>query len=124
MNRQVTMRFFVILAFALVFVASEKVFAQDADTLDVPQGFETLNLAVEGDTTATGAPKNLNRVYRLERGGFYLLNGTVEGLSGVPLRVVAAEGEGSLPIIIPATDETGASSRTFKPNDDGLFKDL
>lgn len=52
------------------------------------------------------------------------MNGTVEGLSGVPLRVVAAEGDGPLPIIIPATDETGAASRAFKPNDDGLFKDL
>ena len=32
------------------------------DTLDVAQGFETLNLAVSGDTP------NPNRVYRLERG--------------------------------------------------------
>ncbi|MFQ5604819.1 MAG: hypothetical protein ACE5HS_16230 [bacterium] len=69
MNRQVTMILFVIFAFAISFITSEKTIAQEADTLDVPQGFETLNLAVEGDTTATGAPKNLNRVYRLERGG-------------------------------------------------------
>ena len=106
---------------SLVFTVSESVFAQDADTLDVAQGFETLNLAVERDTTATGEPKNLNRVYRLERGGYYLLNGAVIGLTGVPLRIVAAKGEGPMPILIPAADETGASKPVFKPRGDGTF---
>ena len=62
------------------------------DYLDVPQGFETLNLAIEGDTTATGDPKSLNRVYRLQRGGMYLLNGRVSNIKGTPLRIWAADG--------------------------------
>ncbi len=108
----------------VAFLAFQDLLAQDADTLDVPQGFETLNLAIEGDTTVTGAPKNPNRVYRLERGGVYLLNGTIKGLSGVPLRIVAAEGDGPMPILIPAADETGESSRAFRPGDDGMWKGL
>ena len=99
-------------------------FAQDADTLDVPQGFETLNIAVQGDTTETGEVKNPNRVYRLERGGFYLLNGTIGGVKGAPLRIVAAEGDGPMPILIPAVDETGSASRAFRPRGDGLFVGL
>lgn len=95
-----------------------------AQYLDVASGYQTLNVAVEGDTIPGGAPLDSNRVYRLERGGTYLLNGSVEGLSGIPLRIVAADGEGPLPMIIPATDETGASARAFKPNDDGFFKNL
>jgi len=102
-------------AIALVFAASENVWAQDADTLDVPQGFETLNVAIEGDTSETGAPKNLNRVYRLERGGFYLLNGAVRGVGDAPLRIVAAEGDGPRPILIPAVDESGGADRAFRP---------
>ena len=91
--------------------------ANAADTLDVDQGLETLNIAIEGDTTAEGEPLNLNRVYRLARGGAYLLNGTLSNLTyhpdptgypdsvvGVHLRIVAAEGDGSLPMLIPITD--------------------
>ncbi|MBC8402295.1 MAG: T9SS type A sorting domain-containing protein [Candidatus Marinimicrobia bacterium] len=94
------------------------------DTCDVTPGYETLNLAVEGDTTAAGEPANLNRVYRLARGGAYLLNGSVEGLSGVHLRVVAEAGAGPRPLIIPAVDVSGFASRAFRPNDDGTFKGL
>lgn len=101
--------------------------ANAADTLDVAQGLETLNLAVEGDTTAEGEPLNLNRVYRLARGGSYLLNGHLTNLTyhpdptgfpdsvlAVPIRVVAAEGEGPRPMLIPAADESGAAGRAFR----------
>ena len=93
-------------------------YSQEADTLDVPQGFETLNLAVQGDTTETGEPKNLNRVYRLERGGYYLLNGTVSTVNAAPLRIVAAKGEGPKPLIIPAVSESGSAGRAFTPGGD------
>jgi len=98
--------------------------AQDADTLDVPQGFETLNLAIEGDTSATGEVKNPHRVYRLERGGFYLLNGTIKSAQGITIRIVAAEGDGPMPILIPAADETGTAARPFQPSGDGIFRGL
>lgn len=50
--------------------------AQQSDTLDVEPGYETLNLAIEADNKAPGGPVP-NRVYRLKRGEFYLLNGTI-----------------------------------------------
>jgi len=108
--------------FVCVFGVVNKTYAQD--TLDVAQGLETLNLAVKGDTSATGEPMNMNRVWRLERGGLYILNGAVRGLADVPLRVVGAEGDGPLPILIGLADETGSSDRLFRPNGDGEFKNL
>src|SRR5512143_49717 len=72
------------------------------DFMDVAPGFETLNLAIEGDTTATGDPVSLNRVYRLQRGGMYVLNGRVNSLQGSPLRIWAADGDGPKPLIIRA----------------------
>ncbi|MDZ7374605.1 MAG: T9SS type A sorting domain-containing protein [candidate division KSB1 bacterium] len=103
---------------------SRAAWAQAPDTVDVPQGFETLNLAIQGDTTATGYPVNPNRVYRLERGGYYLLNGSITGVKGAPVRIIAAEGEGPMPIIIPAVTEAGASVRAFNPKGDGYWKGL
>ena len=126
-------------AFVMVWVCVglvEKANAQDPDTLDVAQGYETLNVAVEGDTTELGEPKNVNRVYRLAREGYYYLNGAIVNIAGhivdgypdsiaaVPLRIVAAEGTGPRPMIIPATDEEGAADRAFRPSGDGSWKDL
>ena len=108
----------------IVFSLTAGVFAQDPDTLDVAQGFETLNLAVEGDTLANGEAKNPNRVYCLERGGYYLCNGDINTVMGNPLRIVAAKGEGPRPILIPMADQTGTSSRLFTLNADGEFRDL
>ncbi|UCH62731.1 MAG: T9SS type A sorting domain-containing protein [Fidelibacterota bacterium] len=118
----------------------EKANAQDSDTLDVTPGFETLNLAIEGDTVVTGddagEPLNLNRVYRLERGGAYGLNGAVSNLTGhifegypdsvgsVHLRIVAAEGDGPLPMLIPYADETGEADRVARLYGEGTFHDL
>lgn len=95
------------------------------DTLDVAQGAETLNLAVESDTTVPGGePLNLNRVYRLERGGVYLLNGAVRNVKSSHLRIVAASGDEPAPILIPMTDEGGKSKRAFRLYGDGTFKGL
>jgi hypothetical protein len=98
--------------------AFQLVNAQDPDTLDVGEGFETLNLAIENDTTAAGEPKNLNRVYRLQRGGYYLLNGSIRSVGASHLRIVAAKGEGHPPLLIPAADDQGSASRPFRPNGD------
>jgi len=108
------------LAFCLMF-GDEMVIAQD--TLDVAPGYETLNLAVEGDTLAGGVPANPNRVYRLQRGGFYLLNGTIRGI-GVPLRIVAAKGDGPKPVLVSTADEAGNSPRYFRPGVDAEWRDL
>ena len=124
MKQETFQRSFVCLALAFLLVVSQQVFAQDADTLDVPQGYETLNLAVSGDTTATGQPKNLNRVYRLERGGWYLLNGPVGTPKDAPLRIVAKKGDGPKPMLIPAVMEAGFAQRAFLQGGDGEWRDL
>jgi hypothetical protein len=94
------------------------------DYLDVAPGYETLNLAVEGDTTATGDPVSLNRVYRLERGGMYLMNGRIVNIKGAPLRVWAAEGAGAKPLMIMAVNETGANDDFARIEGDAHFKNI
>ncbi|PJF20410.1 MAG: hypothetical protein CUN56_16315, partial [Phototrophicales bacterium] len=74
---------------ALVF--SSTVFAQR--TVNVTPGFGTLNEAIDGDTTATGARVDSNTVYVLERDGIYILDGTIEH-RGYHLQIVAADGDG------------------------------
>ncbi len=108
------------LAFCLMF-GDAIVVAQD--TLDVAPGYETLNLAIEGDTLSDGSAANPNRVYRLERGGFYLLNGTIRGI-GVPLRIVAAKGDGPKPVLVSTADEAGNSPRYFRPGVDAEWRGL
>ena len=103
---------------SVLFVMIQTSSAQDTDILDVEPGFETLNLAIQGDTTATGEPANYNRIYRLERGEFYLLNGTIQGLQDVPLRIIATEGDGPKPVIVPAVSESGSAGNAFRPNAD------
>jgi hypothetical protein len=98
--------------------------AQAWDFIDVPQGYETLNLAVEGDTTAAGAPKSLNRVYRLARGGVYLINGHLVNVKGSPLRIWAAEGDGAKPLIIMAVNESGANDDFAYLEGPAHFKNL
>ncbi len=109
---------------ALMLLAVPSVFAQDADTLDVAQGYETLNLAIQGDTLVGGVPKNANRVYRLERGGYYLLNGTIRGFGSVPLRIVAAKGTAPRPVLIPIATQTGKGLRVFRPSTDGYWEGM
>jgi hypothetical protein len=94
------------------------------DYIDVPQGYETLNLAIEGDTTLTGNAISMNRVYRLERGGMYLLNGHISNIKGAPLRVWAADGAGAKPLIIMAVNQSGANDDVAYIEGDAHFKNL
>lgn len=100
------------------------VLAQDWEYKDVEEGYESLNLAIEEDTTATGEALSLNRVYRLSRGGTYILNGSIVNIKGAPLRIFAAEGPGPKPLLIMAVDETGASNHPFLPEGDTHLKNL
>ena len=101
-------------------VASNFVLAQRI--VNVDPGFETLNKAIDEDTTATGERVDLNTVYVLERGGLYLLNGTIE--NRFPLKIHAAEGEGARPILQPAVVSGGVSDLPFTPRDDLEIKGL
>lgn len=91
--------------------------AQDATaqrTVMVEPGVGTLNEAIDSDTTETGARVDSNTVYILESGGTYLLDGSVEH-RGYHLTIKAEDGWTERPMLIPAVDEGGGSSRAFRP---------
>lgn len=98
--------------------------AQQYEYLDVTPGFETLNLAIERDTLATGLAKSMNRVYRLQRGGTYLMNGMIVNIHKAPLRIFAADGTGAKPLIIIAATTTGASYDFASIEGDAYFKNI
>ncbi len=85
-------------------------------TVAIEPGFGTINDAIMGDTTATGARVDSNTVYTL-RGGLtfedrYYLNGSV--LSGnYHLTVRAEDGAAVPPVLQVLTDETGQSAGVF-----------
>ncbi len=86
--------------------------------LDVEPGYETLNLAVENDVS-----RPADRVYRLQNGGIYVLNGTVDN-SGFPLHVWAADPNGMPPVLIPGVNESGSNAKSFNFLANGSLKGL
>lgn len=103
----------------ILLMSSQKVNAQVYSYLDVQQGYETLNLAISGD-----AAMPANRVYRLQRGGVYLLNGTIKNLNKNPIRIFAADGPGKLPMIIATATQSGVAYRAFELSCDIHLKNL
>jgi Secretion system C-terminal sorting domain len=73
--------------------------AVHAQYLDVASGLGNLDDAIKSDTLADGKRKDVNRIYRLARGGVYVLRGMV-AFSGFDLRIEAAAGTGARPIIL------------------------
>jgi hypothetical protein len=96
--------------------------APEMRVVKVAPGFGTLNEAVFSDTTANGDRVNINTVYELERDGIYLLNGTME--HRFPLTIVAEPGNGAKPVLQPAVQTGGESSRAFVPRDDLTLRNL
>ncbi|MBA7479924.1 hypothetical protein ES707_15365 [subsurface metagenome] len=90
-----------------------------------PTEFGILNSTIAGDTTETGARVDSNTVYELERGplAYYTLNGTIEH-SGYHLTIVAEEGEGERPKLMPGIISGGEASRCFRPKGDLTLKGL
>ncbi len=107
--------YFLVMLLALCPVIHAQVYSY----LDVQPGYETLNLAVTNDASAPA-----NRVYRLQRGGVYLLNGIVRNVNKQVLRIFAAEGTGKLPQIMTTADLTGVNYRAFELTGDGHFKNI
>ncbi len=107
--------------FLLVFIANLDVQAQRMVTVN--QGVGTLNDAIAGDTTATGARVDSNTVYVLSSGGTYLLDGSIEH-RGYHLTVVAEDGYTERPKLIPAVDNGGVSDRPFRPRGDLTLRGL
>lgn len=92
----------VLAATLIIFIAAPpKTFAQTADTVVVPaMPPGSINTFIMGDTTATGARVNPNRVYELKRDSIYFFTGTMN--VNFPLTIVAGPGNGALPVIEPA----------------------
>ena len=99
---------------------TQNVYAQR--TVEVEQGVFTLNEAIDSDTTATGERVDSNTVYVLERGGTYILNGSIQ--NRFPLTIVAAEGDGERPRLIPGVPDGGSSDRPFRPRADLTLRGL
>jgi len=92
-------------------------------TVNVEPGLGTLNVAIDSDTTETGARVDSNTVYVLERGGFYALEGSIQN-RGYHLSIVAEDGEGDMPMLVPAAGDGGVSSRPFRARGDLTLRGL
>jgi hypothetical protein len=98
------------LLFVIFMIASfNSILAQDI--IDIPltdgQSFE-LKSVIDADSAYEG-----NRTYRLERGGYYWVDGIIE--TKHPITIIGKEEPAELrpPVIIMATDETGTSPQQF-----------
>ena len=75
--------------------------------ININPGFGTLDNTIRGDTTAAGARVDSTTVYRLQRGGLYILNGTFQHRYQVI--VEAAPGAGAKPRIIQGVGSGGTA---------------
>ncbi len=92
-------------------------------TVEVPQGFATLNEAIFSDTTETGERVDSSTVYVLSSGGTYLLDGSIEH-RGFHLTIVAEDGWTERPKLIPAVGTGVEASRPFRPRGDLTIRGL
>jgi len=102
----------------LLFLSTNEVSAQRV--VKVASGVGTLNQAINGDTTATGAridPTGGSTIYELAKDGYYVTLGTIENRN-YHLRIRAAAGTGKRPIIRPGVVSGGSSSRPFSARGD------
>ncbi|MHB8581531.1 MAG: T9SS type A sorting domain-containing protein [Ignavibacteriaceae bacterium] len=101
-----------VVAFVILFAVPSRVFAQTADSVwvsAIPVG--NINGFISGDTTATGARVNPNRVYKLHRDSIYLFTGTI--MANFHLTLIAGGGNGPLPVIEPAILSDNSSPGQF-----------
>jgi hypothetical protein len=95
MKGQYKLLLLVLMALAILWPVQQ---ARTQDTLVVPWSKDGLNPVIDtlrsvilGDTLSTGARRNLNRVYKLQKGGLYWLANRIENTqkgSTFPLRLV------------------------------------
>jgi hypothetical protein len=81
--------------------------------VQVPQGVGTLDATIRGDTLANGQRVNLNTIYELARGGYYITLSSIEN-TNYPVHIRAAAGTGKKPIIRPGVSGGGVSNRPFQ----------
>ena len=118
--------FLVLVVLSLPQAAHAQVSCSDASgtrVCQVSSGFGTLNEAIAGDTLSTGERTDEGTIYELERGGFYLLNGSIENV-GYPLHLRASSGDAPFPILQPGVDMTGDSQEAFAVRGDLTIEGL
>ena len=97
MKRPITLAF---AFFAMFFISQNIAFSQDI--MDLPpvndDGESVWVDIIAGDTTATGERNNPNRIYRLERGGIYVLTSTL--IANYPISIIANGDDSERPPII------------------------
>ncbi len=104
-------------------IIGSQVGAQDTLTVDSNSGeIGLLNDLINNDTTATG--DRATAVYRLKRGQTYVLSGGLENVGGYHLNIVAEEGDGERPRIVPGVISGGESDRPFRARGDLTLKGL
>ena len=107
---------------AILFIVCAEAKAQDTLTVDSNNGeFGLLNELISADTTATG--ERANAVYRLKRGQTYILAGPLEN-RGFHLNMVAEQGDGARPRLVPGLASGGDSSRPIRVRDNLTVKGL
>ena len=83
---------------------------------------EGLNIGALNSAIESAADPG-NTIFELRRDGLYLLNGSIAH-SGYTLHIRGEEGEGSRPVLQPAVDENGESSRHFTISGDLILEHL
>ncbi|HEX9653213.1 MAG TPA: T9SS type A sorting domain-containing protein [bacterium] len=119
MDKRYLISTFVMLAFTLMLAAfafAQRTVAVSPTDGPTP-GFGALNWAITSDTTQTGARVDSTTVYVLQRDATYTLNGTISH-AGYHLTVVAQDGSGERPRLIPGVVPGGESARPFSPRGD------
>ncbi|MEM6395171.1 MAG: T9SS type A sorting domain-containing protein [Bacteroidota bacterium] len=101
--------------FAIVSVLSAQT------VVPVSPGNGTLNTAIEDYVNNTGEP-DLDVIFELEDGGFYVLTSSIE--NEFPLHIRAAQGSMQRPVIRPGVPTGGDSFRAFRVRDDLIVDGL
>ncbi len=93
--------------------------AMAQNTVVIEPGFGKIQEAIAAVDSATGA----NTTFTLKRDGVYYLNGSIEN-SDFALTLVAEEGTGARPALIPAVPTGGEASRAFRARNNLTLKGL
>ncbi len=110
----------VILAQVILLFSVPALQAQSTDTLFVSpidntgESFGVLNKIIAGDTLPDGQRTNLKRVYQLQRGATYILNGSISH-AGFTLTLAAQKGSGPRPRLVPGVVSGNLSAPPFEP---------
>lgn len=106
-HRRSSFRVAVFLALCALVLAGMTQNAEAQRTVNITPGFGTLNSVIMGDTLPSGQRVDTNTVYLLQRGGLYILNGSMD--HAYPVNIQAAPGAGAKPKIVQGVPSGGVA---------------